>query len=304
MLAEPRDDDRGVLASLALVDADRVRERERVELGIVDRDVALVDAEGEPTSLRVERANDADVAVVDLAIVVVLQLHDLVARAEPLRAADDLGPSRRVERRLERLVERVDARGSLVHRGQHLDVADGIEPESGGDPFGDELDDRGLRGVGIAPRDDEEIAGRVLGRRWIFAEADPVCGVDDEAPAGLTEDRGEADARDDRRSEDVAKNGAGADARELIDVADEHEPRAIGDGVEERARERRVDHRGLVDDHGVGVDRRVRRALEAPRARVDLEEAVDRNCLAPGRLGHPLRRAPGRRSEASDELRA
>src|SRR5208337_3694116 len=71
----------------------------------------------------------ADVAVVDLLVVVILDLHDLVAGrkgpAEPL----DLAFAGGVQRRLQFDVERTRADAATVHRTKHLDVADRVQAE-------------------------------------------------------------------------------------------------------------------------------------------------------------------------------
>ena len=46
------------------------------------------------------------------------------------------------------------------------------------------------------------------------------------------------------------RTAPGPDARELVDVADEDEARARGDGLGQRVGRGQIEHRGLVDDDG------------------------------------------------------
>jgi hypothetical protein len=93
----------------------------------------IVQVGGQLPEFRIDVGHEADVAVVDLLVVVVLDLHDLVPRREGPAKALDLPWPRRVESGLEFDVERSRADAPAVHRAQHLDVADGIEAEASGD---------------------------------------------------------------------------------------------------------------------------------------------------------------------------
>ena len=61
--------------------------------------------------------------------------------------------------------------------------------------------------------------------------------------------------RHDPRGDEVAEHGAGTHRGELVAVADEHEPAVRGEGREQAVEELDVDHRGLVDDHGIRLER-------------------------------------------------
>ena len=99
------------------------------------------------------------------------------------------------------------------------------------------------------------------------------------------------------------RNDPGPTLGQLIDVADEHEPRAVGDGLRERVGHPHVDHRALVDDDGACLERVLRVALERVLLRLELEQAMERRGLASRRLAHALRCATGRRSEPGHDLR-
>ena len=85
----------------------------------------------------------ADVAVVDLLVVVVLDLHHLVAGGKGPAEALDLPFARRVEGGLQFDVERAGAGTAPVHRAQHLDILHGIEAEALRNAGLDQLDDPG-----------------------------------------------------------------------------------------------------------------------------------------------------------------
>lgn len=76
--------------------------------------------------LSVKPRHKADVAVEHVAVVVVLDLHDLIANRE-FRAELENGPfCGRVERKLEHFVERAGTGTSTIHRAKDWDVLDGI----------------------------------------------------------------------------------------------------------------------------------------------------------------------------------
>ena len=93
----------------------------------------------------------------------------------------------------------------------------------------------------------------------------------------------------------------GSDRGELVGVAHHHEPRVRRQGAQQRVHEQDVDHRALVEDHGVAVEPVlfVFRKHDAVALLVELrpQQAVDRRGLPPRHLGHALGGAPGRRAE-------
>ena len=97
-------------------------------------------------------------------------------------------------------------------------------------------------------------------------------------------------------ADDVAEHRTGLDRGELVRVADEDQPGAGGEGLDEVGHQRRRDHRGLVDDDD--VERQVVAAVVAEPAAAagpPTEQAVQgdgpqRGEPLPGRRGdvHPL----------------
>src|SRR5687768_5309352 len=100
--------------------------------------------------------DDAYVAVPDVAVVVVLELHHLVADAKGQPATNDRRTGR-VQGCLKRIVQELRADRAAVHRREDLDVPNGIEGEPTRDPSRDEVDEKAPRLVGVPPIDHEEV---------------------------------------------------------------------------------------------------------------------------------------------------
>ena len=146
-----------------------------------------------------------------------------------------------------------------MHRREHLDVADRVQPKFGGDAAGDDVDEEfgGLLGrvqpgvIGGVAREPVEVGE--VGELRGLAVVDAV-GVDDDArPLGLAEDLGQADPRDALGGEQVAQDFAGADRGELVDVADEQQMRSVGDRLDQLVGQDHVHHRALIDHDQVGI---------------------------------------------------
>src|ERR1700731_4794473 len=89
MLSAERDHDGWVFRALALVDCRRIGEHKFVELAKAVGDFAAIEVDAELAFLHVDARHDAEIAVVNLLVVIILDLHDLVARAEcPAEALD------------------------------------------------------------------------------------------------------------------------------------------------------------------------------------------------------------------------
>ena len=98
-------------------------------------------------------------------------------------------------------------------------------------------------------------------------------------------------------SDEILEDVAGADAWELVDVADEEQVRARRHGLEQRGGEARVEHRGFVEHEEVGGERSGFVGDETAAGGIVFEQAVDRRREAAGRLGEPLGGAAGRRGQ-------
>ena len=126
------------------------------------------------------------------------------------------------------------------------------------------------------------------------ALVDPVRAGDDPALGGLAEDLGQPHDRHRAGGDDVGQDLTRADRGQLVDVADDQQRGIVGHRLQQRLHQHDVDHRGLVDDQQVAVERVVAAALEAAALGVDLEQPVDGLGLEPGRFGHALGGAAGR----------
>src|SRR5262249_1661522 len=92
-----------------------------------------IEAGSEFAIFRIDIHDIADIAVVDFFVVVVLDLHDLVAGREGPAESFDLAFAGRIQVPLQFDVACGRASPASVHRGQHLDIADGIEAEAARD---------------------------------------------------------------------------------------------------------------------------------------------------------------------------
>src|SRR4029453_6668449 len=103
---------------------------QRVELAEAIGDRTPVEAGGEFLRLRIDVVDIANVAVVDLLVVVIFVLHTLVAERKSPAKALHLTLSRGVQGGLKLNVQRTGADAAAVHRTEHLNVADGIEAKA------------------------------------------------------------------------------------------------------------------------------------------------------------------------------
>lgn len=190
---EGQEDD-GVFAALALVDAHGVGEGELADLRALVVDGRLSETDGEVVGL--ELADVADVAVENMLLVVVLRLHDFVTETEGHNAVRVLGlrGARRVEGGLEAAVEAVDAAVLAVHGREHLDIAE-RRVALGGELTRAEVDDAVGGRRGVRQLVEPEITGGGALRQPSLVDGVRV--EDDAARLILAEYLGEADARDD-----------------------------------------------------------------------------------------------------------
>src|SRR5271157_5595511 len=112
------------------MDCRGVGRHQRVEFAKAKSDGAAVETDGQLAGVEVDIVDVADVTIIDLLFVVVLDLHDLIpwreGPAEPL----DLALAGGIQGGLQFDVERSGADAAAVHGTQHLDVSDGIKTET------------------------------------------------------------------------------------------------------------------------------------------------------------------------------
>src|SRR5271165_86889 len=130
VLRRQRDDHSRVFRPLALVDCCRIGQHQLIELAKAVSNFATLEVDAELAFLHVDARHDAEVAVVHVLVVVVLDLHHLVARAECPAEALDADIARRVQRVLQLDIERASPEAAAVHRAEHLNVADRVKPEA------------------------------------------------------------------------------------------------------------------------------------------------------------------------------
>ncbi len=119
----------------------------------------------------------------------------------------------------------------------------------------------------------------------------------DQALRRLAEDLGQADHRHRAGRDHVAQHRARTDRRQLIDVADQAQARRRRQRGDQVGGQPHVEHRRLVDDQQVDLERAVGAAAEAPLVRPPLEQPVQRRRRRAGRLRQALRRAARRRGQ-------
>src|SRR6516164_1980218 len=82
VLSAERDHDGRVFRTLALVNRRRVGQHQLIEFAKAVGEISAIEVDGELAFLHVDARHDAEVAVVDLLVIVVLDLHDLISRTE------------------------------------------------------------------------------------------------------------------------------------------------------------------------------------------------------------------------------
>src|SRR5438132_9726173 len=196
VLGHDRDNDGWIFGALALVDRGGISRNQHVEFTKSVGDGSAVETSDKFSRIRIDIVDVADVAVIDLLVVVVLDLHHLIAGREGPAEALDLTLTRRVQRRLQFDVERSGADATAIHRAQNLDVANGIEAEAAGNLGLHQLDDTRYGGFGIIRLHEVEVAvrsGRTeIGDRTLV---DAVGAGDDAALRSLPEHLGQAHHR-------------------------------------------------------------------------------------------------------------
>ena len=213
-------------------------------------------------------------------------------KVQPKRSTLDLAG--RVQQPLQLEVQRPGAEPAAVHRAQHLDVADRVEPEPGRDAPGHDLQQLGHAVLRVVAADEVEVAAGLLARLGQQALVDPVRVGDDPALGRLPEHLGQPDHRHRARGDDVGQHLPRPDRGQLVDVADQEQGRPARHRLEQRVHQRHVDHRDLVHDQQVALERVLLVALEAALGRVGLEQAVQGPGLAAGGLAQPLGGPAGR----------
>src|SRR5271155_1402162 len=259
---------------------------------------APVEAGLEFTGLGIDVLYITDVAVVDLLVVVIFDLHDLVARSKGPAETLDLAIAGGIQRRLQFNVERSRANTAAVHWAEHLDVADGVQAEALRNTSLHQLHDAQNSGLRILSGYIVEVTATDRRAKIGHDALIDAMGIDDDpARGGLPEDLRQAHHRDGTRSDDVGQDLPGSDRGQLIDVSNYQQRRVIWNGFRKRLHQQDVDHRSFVDHEQITIEGIVGIAFEPSALGIDFQEPVDRCRLDARRLGHPLGRAASRSAE-------
>src|SRR5262245_25733761 len=150
----------GYSEPLAFVDRGGIGRNQHVKLTKSVGDGSAVETSDKFSRIRIDIVDIADVAVIDLLVVIVLDLHHLIAGREGPAEALDLTLARRVQRRLQFDVERAGADTASIHWTQNLDVADGVEAKAARNPCLHQIDDARYGGFEIVRLHEVEVATR------------------------------------------------------------------------------------------------------------------------------------------------
>jgi hypothetical protein len=90
------------------------------------------------------------------------------------------------------------------------------------------------------------------------------------------------------------RTSPGTDRGQLVDISDQQQVRAGGDGLAELVGQQQIQHGGFVDDHEVGLQGSVF-VVSGVASGFELQNAVDGHRIVPGQFGQPFRGPPGGR---------
>src|SRR5215470_2594545 len=125
MLSHDRNDHGRVFRALALVDGRRIGRDQGVEFTEPVSHGTAIETRGEFTGVCIDSVDIADVAVIDVLVVVVLNLHDLVTCSEGPAEPLDFLFAGGIESGLKFDVERASADTAAIHRAENLNIANG-----------------------------------------------------------------------------------------------------------------------------------------------------------------------------------
>src|SRR5262249_39802358 len=148
MLCQHWNDDRRIFRALALVDGHGVGRHQGVQLAEAVDYGTPIEAGSELALIKVDIHDIADIAVVDLFVVIVLDLHHLVAGREGPAESLDLTFVGRIQGRLQFDIQGARTNAAPVHGTQHLDILDGVQAEAARNPGSYQLDNAGNGGFG------------------------------------------------------------------------------------------------------------------------------------------------------------
>ena len=203
---------------------------------------------------------------------------------------------RRIERRLQRRVQFPDPQAPAVHRRQHLDIADRVQPEPPRNFLPHETNHQLGDFFRFLPGQEGKVC--VLFPRLLRHPPVPdiMRGPHNAARFGLAENLRQAHRGHGAAGQQVGQNGPRAHAGQLVRIADQDKGTVGRKGTAQGRHQRDVDHGKFVDHHEVRIERVALPALESA-GRQYFKQPVDGLGRTPRRFTHPLGRASGRRAE-------
>ena len=114
-------DDGGVFAALALVDCAGVGELQFVEFVVLVGDEFVIEEDGDFSLFFVDAVDDSDIAVKNVLVVVVLDLHDAVTHA-PADADHFVARNAWIQQVLQERVQLDNAEGAFAHGNENLQI--------------------------------------------------------------------------------------------------------------------------------------------------------------------------------------
>ena len=299
MLREQRQHHRRKFRTLRFVDADRVGVHERVEFGDIVSGDGVVEGHRHRVLFQVHGRDVAHVAVEDLPLVIVSDLHDAIPYPQDPRPVGELrfAGGGWIERLLQLPVERRHACRAAMHGAEHLHIAFRVQPEFLRNAPGDDVEHQRRRLFRVFLSKEEEIP-RFWRKERQLAPFDAMGVDDDVAVVCLTEDRLQSRHRYHAAGDEILQDVAGADGGELIPIADQQQMAARLHRLEQVMDEQQVYHRGFVHDDEIGVEGIFLIAEEAIALHgFEFQQPVQGFGLEAGELAQALGGAPRRRGE-------
>ena len=188
-------------------------------------------------------------------VIVILDLHDLVAFPENLFAVLKLCfvSIGRIKKCLEFPVQKLHAQGAFAGRTEHLD----LQPVTA-DIRRQLLCDQGSYRCRDALRltaPDKQKVLTSFGKVYRLSPIDPVRVEDDIRLGRLTENPCQPDSFKTSGIDHIAEHIACADTWQLVGVAYQYHTRARDHSLQERVHQENVDHRHLIDDQDICLQR-------------------------------------------------
>ena len=239
----------------------------------------------------------ADIAVENILLIVIANLHNLVAYTQHIARYVNLrlGGRRRIKIFLQQLIQILHAAGILMHRRQHLHPA----PVTAGRKLG----------IGTCYKFRSILlVGKLLQRKLAVGTGKklrhlPTVNLmritDNRADLCLTENIFQTYNRHSARTDHILKHRACTHGRQLVNVTDENQTAAAGNCLKQMIGQADIEHRSLIDNNRFRIQRIAVILTEAQTVtrRLIFQQTMHRCCRMTGRISQPACGATGRRSQ-------